>query len=79
MNLDRLFGFSTAIPAPARRSQSIRTTTLCAVLLALLIPLRGFSQDPSAELLEAAKKGDLDAVKSILGKGGNVNAKGTNG
>src|SRR5215813_568530 len=68
MNLDRLFGFSAELPAPAGRSQSIKIRTLYAMLLALLIPLRAFSQDQPSELLEAAKKGDLDAVKSILGK-----------
>src|SRR5262245_31648379 len=79
MNLDRLFGFSAATPASARQSQLVKPGTLFPALLALMIPMRAFSQDPSSELLEAAKKGDIDALRSILGKGGNINAKSTNG
>lgn len=45
------------------------------ICLLLLLPLFAQAQDLNDELLEAARKSDLEKVKSLLAKGANVNAK----
>jgi imidazolonepropionase-like amidohydrolase/outer membrane protein assembly factor BamB len=48
--------------------------TILATLLVWL-PASAFADDPKADLLAAAKKGDVAAVKALLAKGVDVNAK----
>ena len=45
------------------------------ICLLLLLPLLVVAQDMSEELLEAARKSDVEKVKALLAKGANVNAK----
>lgn len=45
------------------------------ICLLLFLPLLAFSQDVNEELLEAARKSDVEKVKALLAKGANVNAK----
>ncbi len=45
------------------------------ICLLLLLPLFAFAQDANEELLEAARKSDVEKVKVLLAKGANVNAK----
>lgn len=52
---------------------STRRITLLAVVL--LCPLAASAQDLNEEYFAAARKGDTDAVKALLDKGVNVNAK----
>jgi ankyrin repeat protein len=49
------------------------------LLLVLVIPLLAYGQDAASELVEAAKKGDVDALRSMINKGGNVNVKNASG
>ena len=44
-------------------------------LVTLLIPLLAHAGDINQDLIEAAKKGDTAAVKTLLAKGADVNAK----
>ena len=84
MNQDPLVAFGTAALArvcTARRfpNRTVRQSTLLALfLLVLLIPYSN-AQDAASELLDAAKKGDVDALRSMLSKGGDVNAKNGSG
>ena len=56
------------------------TRTRTAVLLiALLIPLLANAGDVNQDLIEAAKQGDPSAVKALLAKGADVNAKDEDG
>jgi len=52
-------------------------TTSLLLILSLALPAR--ATDLSEDLLAAAKKGDADAVKALLAKGVNVNAKNSYG
>ncbi len=45
------------------------------ICLLLLLPFCAFAQDTNDELLEAARKSDVEKVKALLAKGANVNAK----
>jgi ankyrin repeat protein len=45
------------------------------ICLLLLLPLLAFAQDVNEELLEAARKSDVEKVKALLAKGANANAK----
>jgi hypothetical protein len=45
------------------------------ICLLLLLPLLAYAQDANEELLEAARKSDVERVKALLAKGANVNAK----
>jgi Ankyrin repeats (3 copies)/Domain of unknown function (DUF3471) len=49
------------------------------VLLALLLPFTAKAEDVSEQLLAAARKSDVEAVKSLLAKGADVNAKSSYG
>lgn len=53
----------------------MNTRDLVLALLVSLVPLIAFAQNIDDELFAAAKKGDAAAVKSLLAKGANVNAK----
>ncbi len=52
---------------------------VAAVLLALLAPLTAHAGDLNADLLKAAWEGQTEAVKALLAKGADVNAKGREG
>jgi len=45
------------------------------LFFALLFPVMGFAQNVNEEMIAAAKKGDAEAVKSLIAKGANVNAR----
>ncbi|HEX4947609.1 MAG TPA: ankyrin repeat domain-containing protein [Blastocatellia bacterium] len=45
------------------------------ICLLLILPLFAYAQDANEELLEAARKSDVEKVKALLAKGANVNAK----
>ena len=45
------------------------------ICLLLFLPLLAFAQDVNDELLEAARKSDVEKVRALLAKGANVNAK----
>ena len=62
--------------APTHRRFFTRTPgkALWAVL-AVLIPLAAYGQDASTQLIEAAKRGDPDGLRSVLGKGIDVTRK----
>ncbi len=49
------------------------------ICLLILLPLFAFAQDANDELLEAARKSDVEKVKALLAKGANVNAKSSYG
>ena len=50
-------------------------TTATSLLLIALLPLTAPAADSGDDLLTAARKGDVDAVKALLAKGADVNAK----
>lgn len=50
----------------------LKLRTIC---LVLLLPLFAYAQDANEELLEAARKSDVEKVKALLAKGANVNTK----
>jgi ankyrin repeat protein/outer membrane protein assembly factor BamB len=56
----------------------LRHATTSLLLIAFL-PFLVWAADPSEELLAAAKKGDADAVKALLARGADVNAKNSYG
>ena len=45
------------------------------LLLAMLIPLTGYTSDLDEEMISAAQDGNTDTVKALLAKGADVNAK----
>jgi hypothetical protein len=49
------------------------------LLLLLLLPFVAQAQDANEELLEAARKSDVEKVRALLAKGANVNAKSSYG
>ena len=49
--------------------------TILSALLIALFPLTAFAQNPGEDLLAAARKGDLETIKSLLARGVDVNAK----
>ena len=53
----------------------MRFTRKVALLILLCVPLLANAGDISQDLIEAAKKGDTVAVKALLARGANVNAK----
>lgn len=55
----------------------LSTKVLIALLLlvAMLIPLTGYTSDLDEELISAARDGNTDTVKALLAKGADVNAK----
>jgi ankyrin repeat protein/outer membrane protein assembly factor BamB len=61
-----------------RSSSMLRHATTSLFLIAFL-PFLVRAADPSEELLAAAKKGDADAVKALLARGADVNAKNSYG
>src|ERR1044071_1884212 len=52
---------------------------IAALVLTLMLPLIALAGDQNADLIEAAKQGDTDKVRKLLGKGADVNAKDLNG
>ena len=52
---------------------------ITAMLLALLIPVPAYAQDVNSQLIEAAKNGQTEKVKTLLEAGAKVNAKNKNG
>jgi len=60
-----------------------KSTVCCPILLllmafgalALLTPIPAYAQDLDSQLMEAAKKGQTERVKSLLDAGAKVNAK----
>ncbi len=54
-------------------------TRITILLIALLIPLLASAVDINQELIKAAEKGDTAAVKALLDRGADVNAKDENG
>lgn len=52
-----------------------RRLSLGSLLALLLVPLGAQAQDLNEQLLAAARKSDTEAVKSLLAKGADVNAK----
>jgi ankyrin repeat protein len=44
-------------------------------LLVLILPLMALAQDPKEDFLKAARKGDIETVRSLLAKGVDVNTK----
>ncbi len=53
----------------------MKSRRLLAPLLVLLFPLIALAQDPKEEFFSAAKKGDVEALKTLLAKGVDVNSK----
>jgi hypothetical protein len=53
----------------------MKSRRLIAPLLVLLFPLIAFAQDPKEEFFAAARKGDVEAMKTLLAKGVDVNSK----
>jgi ankyrin repeat protein len=45
------------------------------LLLAILIPLTGYTSDVDEELVNVARNNDTATVKALLAKGADVNAK----
>ena len=65
-----------------RRISKITKTWLAILVIMALLPCVGIAQDsagPDEQLIGAAKKGDFDKVKSLLGEGAKVNAKNGDG
>jgi ankyrin repeat protein len=54
-----------------------RIASIAALLLAIAGP--GFAQSVDTRLIEAARSGDADAVRSLLASGADVNAAGGDG
>ena len=53
----------------------MKSRDLVLLLFVSMFPLIGFAQSANDDLIAAAKKGDAAAVKSLLAKGADVNAK----
>jgi ankyrin repeat protein len=53
----------------------MKTRDLVLVLLISLFPIIAFAQNLNDDLIAAAKKGDVEAVKSLIAKGADVNAR----
>ena len=51
------------------------TRMILVLLLALLIPLTGYTDDLNEDMIKAAFKGDIATVKALLAKGAEINAK----
>ena len=51
------------------------TRMIPVLLLTLLIPLTGYTDDLNEDMIKAAYKGDIATVKALLAKGAEVNAK----
>ena len=49
--------------------------TVLAALFMALFPLTTFAQNPNEDFIAAARKGDLETIKSLLAKGIDVNTK----
>jgi hypothetical protein len=57
------------------RCEIVTRFLACLIILIVGLPLAGLAQDLSEELWAAARKGDAQAVKALLAKGAEVNAK----
>jgi ankyrin repeat protein len=57
------------------KSRRIVPRRIIAALLVLIFPALALAQDPKEEFLKAARKGDIETVKSLLAKGVDVNTK----
>lgn len=55
--------------------KTMKSRRILAGLLVLLFPVLGLAQDLKEEFFKAVRKGDVEAVKSYLAKGVDVNAK----
>jgi hypothetical protein len=53
----------------------MKTRDLVLVMLISIFPITALSQNVNDDLIAAAKKGDVEAVKSLLARGADVNAK----
>ena len=53
----------------------MKSRLIIAPLLVLLFPLIALAQDPKEEFFAAARKGDVEALKTLLAKGVDVNSK----
>ena len=53
----------------------MKSRRILAPLLVLLFPLMAFAEDPKEDFFAAARKGDVEALKSLLAKGVDVNSK----
>jgi ankyrin repeat protein len=79
MNRDPLFTITPTIAYQPLCAIWRHRSLTAALLLALLIPMQAHGQDAGGELIDAAKKGDVDALRSLINKGGNVNGKNASG
>src|SRR5215467_14143749 len=61
-----------------RPQRFVSRTQVLAFAIALCIRTIAYA-DNDSDLRDAAKRGDVDSVKSLLGKGANVNSKDSDG